>query len=224
MVSVTAPTQPLTRPDPAPAPPRTPVAALLTAGACAGGVWVVQATAVGTALGRRVDQAVMTTAGDAPAVVTRLADTLLDQVSAASVAVVLAALSLVALLRGALRAELAAAAVLLGANVTTQVLKAVLGRPDSAGGSLPSGHVTLTATLVVAALLVVAARWRTTVGLLGGAAVALVAVAVVVAQWHRPSDVVAALLVVGGWTAVACLALRPDRGHRILVAAAPGGP
>ncbi|GAB2923339.1 hypothetical protein GCM10027047_20600 [Rhodococcus aerolatus] len=200
--------------------------AAAAAAAAAGGVWLVQATAVGTATGQRVDQAVMVAAAGVPGLVGRLTAALLDHLGPAEVAGVLAVLAVVVLRRGVPRAGSVAAGVLLGADLTTQLLKATLARPDlglGTSGSLPSGHVTFVAALAVAGVLVAAPRWRVVVGALGAVAVALTAVAVLVQQWHRPSDVVAALLVVAGWVPPARLALRRRRTDPILVPAAPGG-
>ncbi len=120
-----------------------------------------------------------------------------------------------AALRQRFAAAVAAVIVVLGANVTTQLLKRViLDRPDHGYGwhvnSLPSGHTTAAISLVIAALLVAPAALRGLGCLLGSAAVVLTGVSTVVAGWHRPSDVVAALAVglLWGAGAVFVLALR----------------
>lgn len=200
-----------TRRPGAPVPLLGPGAAAAVVVGCGLALAAVWRTAVATATGQQLDTAVMTTLAGVPGVVVRGSDALLGAVGAGSVALVLVVLAAVALARGDVRREVAAAAVLLGANVTTQALKAALVRPELGEGtanSLPSGHVTLLASLAVAAALVVAPRARPGVAAAGALVVAATGLAVVVAQWHRPSDVVAALLVVAGWTAAAAVLVR----------------
>ena len=83
----------------------------------------------------------------------------------------------VALLRGQPRIGAAAVTVLLGANLTTQILKEiVLDRPNFGLGtlnSLPSGHTTVVASAVGASFLVVPALVRPLVALAGGFATTL---------------------------------------------------
>lgn len=104
---------------------------------------------------------------------------------------------------------------ILGANITTQVMKLGLERPDlgvdlarvTAGNSLPSGHATVAASVAVAVVLVLPARLRGMAAVAGAAATALAGVSTLSADWHRPSDVVAALLIVGIWAAVGGIVL-----------------
>ncbi|MDG4826870.1 phosphatase PAP2 family protein [Asanoa sp. WMMD1127] len=140
-------------------------------------------------------------------------DTVLDTVSVVSLVAATAVIGFIALIRR--RVAVAAGAVLLiaGASVTTQVLKRLIERPQlgvdveraAAGNSLPSGHTTIAAAVAVALLLVLPARIRGAGAMLGAAAAAIVGVATLSAGWHRPSDVVAALLVVGVWANIASL-------------------
>ena len=76
-----------------------------------------------------------------------------------------------------------------------------------AGNSLPSGHTTVAASVAVALVFVLPPRARGFAAVVGAGYTALVGVATMSAGWHRPSDSVAALLVVGGWAAAAGLAL-----------------
>jgi hypothetical protein len=115
------------------------------------------------------------------------------------------------------RLALGIGAVLLvaGSNATTQVFKELIYRPHigvdvdrvAAGNSLPSGHTTVAASVAVALLLVVPAKTRAAVALAGAVVCTLVGVATLSAGWHRPSDAVAALLIVGGWAALGGLVL-----------------
>src|SRR5690625_371592 len=106
-------------------------------------------------------------------------------------------------------ASLIVALTFAAANLTTQVLKVVLDRPELANGvpyytgnSLPSGHVTFASATAAAVFLLVAPRWRSLVALVGMVFSATVGVATFLDGWHRPADIVAAYLVVGLWTIV----------------------
>ncbi|MTB89435.1 phosphatase PAP2 family protein [Aeromicrobium senzhongii] len=134
---------------------------------------------------------------------------ILGRVSIGTVAVLAVGCLLLAALRRHGRAALAALTVIVGANVTTQVLKhGVLDRADLGYGvhnSLPSGHVTVVAAAVAALLIVVPPAARASVAGLGTFATGLTGLSTIVAGWHRPADVVAALLVTLGWCAVGVL-------------------
>ena len=142
-------------------------------------------------------------------------DTLLNAMSVVSLLAATAVIGFIALIRG--RKALAVTATLLigGANVTTQVLKHYLVRPDfgidperaAAGNSLPSGHTAVAASVAIALILVLPRKLRVTGAFLGAAYAAAAGVATLSAGWHRPSDAVAAYLVVGAWAAVAGLVL-----------------
>ncbi|WP_051298261.1 phosphatase PAP2 family protein [Arthrobacter castelli] len=100
-----------------------------------------------------------------------------------------------------------AIAAALGANLTTQVLKEVLVRPELGvqtlgTNSLPSGHATLAASSAAAVILVVAPRWRPLAAAGGGSYAVIAGAATLINLWHRPADIIAAFLVVGFWTAV----------------------
>jgi len=137
----------------------------------------------------------------------------LNGISIVSLTAATIAIGFIALARR--RVALAVGAVLLigGANATTQVFKALIYRPDlgvdperaAAGNSLPSGHTTIAASVAVALVMVVPAKARGAAALIGAVFAALAGVATLSAGWHRPSDAVAALLVVGTWAAVAGL-------------------
>ncbi len=124
---------------------------------------------------------------------------------------------------GRRREVVVAAIVVAGANLTTQVLKAVLeharwkafehGIELPWPNSFPSGHTTAAASIAVALLLVAPARHRLVAAPVGVALTAAVGLSVVVLAWHYPSDVLGALLVVGVWgfAALAYLRLRVER-------------
>ncbi len=140
--------------------------------------------------------------------------------------VMLAAIVALALLAGRRREALVAAAVVVVANVTTQVLKAVLAHPryqsylgphQPWSTAFPSGHTTAAASIAVALLLAAPRRLRTPAGAVGVALAAVVAISVVVIKWHYPSDVVGGLLVASGWGFATVAALRVAEPHRARV-------
>ncbi len=116
-------------------------------------------------------------------------------------------------------AALAAAA---AANVCTQLLKYLfLGRPqhgvaDGLANSLPSGHATVAASAALVVFLVAAPRLRPLVAMLGAIFTIVAGAATLVDQWHRPSDVVAALLVVAFWGCAAGFVLARSRARTAL--------
>ena len=111
--------------------------------------------------GRRRDNALM------HAVAARFAGTqatfldLLHLVSTVSVGIALLVMAVVAVARRRPGAAAAAVVLVLGAEGVTQALKTVLPREGPTENSLPSGHVTAIAALVLAALIVLppALRW-----------------------------------------------------------------
>lgn len=128
-------------------------------------------------------------------------------------AVALLAVTVAGLASGRYRELAIAAAVVLGANITTQVMKAALAHPrlQSALGAsgpvavgYPSGHTTAAFSVGFALWLVVPPRHRRLAAAAGLGYGLLVGAGVVVAGWHFLTDVAGAILVVGFW---ACLAL-----------------
>ncbi|MCY7404777.1 MAG: phosphatase PAP2 family protein [Cryobacterium sp.] len=95
------------------------------------------------------------------------------------------------------------------ATASAQLLKyGILARPDLAvegyaGNSFPSGHTTVAAASALVVFLVASPRMRPMVAGWGTAFAVLAGVATLANQWHRPSDVIAALLWVALW---GCLA------------------
>jgi membrane-associated phospholipid phosphatase len=145
--------------------------------------------------------------------VLRAAEDFLDVISVGSLAVLGTTLVLVALLRGRILRAGATAVTILGANVTTQVLKRTLDRPDLSGtgapepAGFPSGHTTVAMTLALGLVLVAPAGLRSAAVLCGAAYAAGVGLAVVGLGWHRPSDVAAAYLVATAWAAASAAVL-----------------
>lgn len=141
---------------------------------------------------------------------------MLSVVSEGTLALGLLLVVVLAVLRRRLPLAVASVVLVGGANVTTQLLKkVVLERPDlglGSANSLPSGHTTVAATLAVALVLVVPVAVRSTAAVLGAAYAAATGVSTLVAGWHRPSDVAAALLVVAAWTGLVVAGLRVHGG------------
>ncbi|MEA2309982.1 MAG: hypothetical protein QOI65_2268 [Thermoleophilaceae bacterium] len=109
-----------------------------------------------------------------------------------------------------------AVATLIGANVTTALLKPLLARTDPLGGeadrlisgAFPSGHATAAMSLALVAVIVAPRGWRPAVALGAAAYAAAVGVGLVVIFAHYPSDVVGGYMVAGAWaTAMAAIAL-----------------
>jgi membrane-associated phospholipid phosphatase len=123
----------------------------------------------------------------------------------------------IALVRGRPRVALAVAAILLGANLTTEALKHVLPEPHFAGllgGWLPvpatewpSGHSTAAMSAVLGLLLASPGRLRPYVAALGAAFAVAVGYSLVTVGSHFPADVFAGYLVAATWALVAVAAL-----------------
>lgn len=123
------------------------------------------------------------------------------------------------------RAAIVAGLAMLGANVTTQVLKRGLAEPRHSdllerqvdAASWPSGHATAATIVLLAALMLAPRRLRPLVLTVGGGWAAVVCVGVVINHWHYPSDVLGGLAVAGAWASAAygLLSLRrPARAAR----------
>jgi membrane-associated phospholipid phosphatase len=120
---------------------------------------------------------------------------------------------LVALLRGRPRIALAIGVILLGANLTTHLLKPLLAEPRPAwllhgvgavgAGSWPSGHATAAMSFALCAVLAASSRYRPLVAALGAAFAVAVCYSFLALAWHYPSDVLGGFLVAATWTLVA---------------------
>jgi membrane-associated phospholipid phosphatase len=204
------------RPAPAPAgsTPRPPgrtwhtLSPLLAAVLAAAGAWAVYRLFVGTPLGQSVDTEALRGGDFHHPQVSEVLTRTLDATRLAVLALVCVLAAVFGVLRRRLDLAVASAFLVVAANVITQQLKANLDRPllDAfpAPNSWPSGHATAAAAAAFVLVLVFPRALRGTVGLVGAGYVAIVAVATVWAEWHRPSDVIAALLIV---LACGCLAV-----------------
>lgn len=185
------------------------VAALVAAGAAVL-AWMVWRYFVDTYAGQMAERAAFDGAVTGQGPLWAVAEPVLDTVSVTLVVVGLGAATGIALLRRRWGLAVQVAFLVVGANVTTQLVKHdVLGRENLIGGwtadnSLPSGHTTVAGSVAAALLLVVPRQARPLVAVLGAAYTAATGVSTLVGQWHRPSDVVAAVLVVLAWGALVC--------------------
>jgi membrane-associated phospholipid phosphatase len=180
---------------------------VLLAAAAVFSVWLAYRALVLSTTGQRLDQfAMVESMQAAPTSADHLRD-LMQAISVPSIAVAVGVLAGIAVKRSRPDLAVAAAATVVGANVTTQALKHWLVRPDLLGlgsaNSFPSGHVTVVASLAAGALLVMPRRAQPTAAVMGVAATAVTAVATVALGWHRPSDVIGAVGVVTAWAAIA---------------------
>ncbi|RZI93033.1 MAG: phosphatase PAP2 family protein [Microbacterium sp.] len=213
----------LTEPDPTTVPTqqrpargsavRGPAALMAVAAGVLGGVlaWFVLLTP----LGQRLDERAMNTVVAGRETQLQVLS-VLGYVSIGAIGLVSIVCVALALSRGRVPLAVGALTIIAGANVTTQVLKHVLlQRADLVDGvvasnSFPSGHTTVIAS-GVGALCLVSPRWmRPLVVPVGAFAVALTGASTVVAGWHRPSDVVGAVLVTTAWTAAVSMLLGRD--------------
>ena len=199
-------------------------AAVLLAGAagCALAAFLLYLVSVRTGTGQEVEEAVVR---GAVQVVARTDASFTGRISAVNVVTVglgLAVVVAVALVRRRPRLAVVAAVVTAGSLVSVQVLKhVVLERPplvptDYAEGtnSFPSGHTAVGMVLAVALLMVLPLRARPWVWVGVGLFGATFGVSTVLAAYHRPSDVVAAHLVVVAWALAGSALLVGWRGSR----------
>ncbi|HEX8075153.1 MAG TPA: phosphatase PAP2 family protein [Thermoleophilaceae bacterium] len=145
----------------------------------------------------------------------------IDTIHLVTIALAGCAAVMVALRRGRRDLAAVAAATLVGANLTTQLLKPLLGRADPFGGeaareiasAFPSGHATAAMSLALVAVVVAPRRLRGWVALAAAGYAGTIGVGLVVRVWHYPSDVVGGFLVAGAWAAAmsaVALARRED--------------
>ncbi len=133
----------------------------------------------------------------------------------------------VALLRGRPRVAVAVGVILLGANLTTHILKPLLETPREASyfgwttpvfaATWPSGHATAAMSLALSMVLAVPARMRPAVAALGALFAVAVSYSFLTLGWHFPSDVFGGFLVAATWTLLAIA------GLLALEARSPGG-
>ncbi|NUP74599.1 MAG: phosphatase PAP2 family protein [Sinomonas sp.] len=202
-----------TRPRPGlPSPPRHaaplrdavagPGLFLAAAAASAAGVWGTYWLFVRTTTGQYIDESALDEAIAFYGKATKAALGFLDAMPAIAVVLGLGGLLYAAIAKGRWFAALVALSGAALANLATQVLKAYLFTRPFRGvetlmeNSLPSGHTTLAASAAAAVFLVSSPTWRPFVAFAGTTFAVASGGATLVNQWHRPADVMAALLVV----------------------------
>ncbi|MFG1607612.1 phosphatase PAP2 family protein [Actinoplanes sp. NPDC049265] len=187
----------------------TPLLAVVLAAA---GVAVVYRVFVRSVLGQKIDTTALRNSGIGHERAVEIMQRTLNGTSLASLVLVCVAIVLIGIIRR--RADLAVAAGLMvaGANATSQLLKTRLPRPALDGfpmpNSFPSGHTTAATSVAFALVLVLPLAIRGLVALIGAAYASIIAVATVWAEWHRPSDTIAALLLVLAWGGLVTFGLR----------------
>ncbi len=142
-----------------------------------------------------------------------------------------AVLVLVALVRERARVALAVALVLTLAPLSADRLKPLLAHPHARLGevtigaaSWPSGHATAAAALALCAVLVAPKRMQLHVGALGAAFALAAGCAILIQQWHLPSDVLGGYLMAGLWTALAVAGVGFSERRRSSTARATAAP
>jgi membrane-associated phospholipid phosphatase len=197
---------------------KAPLAACV---ACAGALVVLVVLAYGFGPAESLDARILIHAEALPFTTTyETAHSFARLADPAPLLVMLAGVVLLALSRGGKREAAAAVAVVVGANVTTQLLKGLLAHPRTQvygepaavwSDAFPSGHATAAASIALALVLAAPRRWRPLAGFVGAGFALAVGVAVVVMQWHFASDVAGAFLVVACWGFATLAALRLRR-------------
>jgi hypothetical protein len=142
----------------------------------------------------------------------QVTETVLEVTLPGLVVAVLAAL-VMAVIRRRYALVLEVVVLVAGANITTQILKLFLDRPDLGlsdriANSLPSGHTTVAASAAVALLLGAPRRFRPGTATLGAVYTSAMGISTLVHGWHRPADAIAAVLVVLAWSGLV-IALGP---------------
>jgi len=186
------------------------VASVALALVAAVGVHLVWFLFVNTATGQAIDRAAFEGALMGQNRWWQVGRPVLEIVSNTLIGVGAVAAVVIALTRRRAWLAVQALLVIVGANVSTQLVKDLYNRPRLLTGwtghnSLPSGHTTVVAAASLALLLTVPRRWRVPVAVLGAVWTLLTGLSTLVGRWHRPADVVAALLVACFWGALACL-------------------
>lgn len=201
---------------------KSPLAACF---ACAVALGLLTLLALGFAAGREVDVRLFyRLAEDKPS-----GDTFADAIAALGdplpMLALLAFACTIALLRGRPRGALAAVLIVVGANLTTQMLKVLLAHPrvklaisgdPFEPNTFPSGHTTAAASVAVAYAFAMPAALRNLTLAVGAAFALAVGISVVAIGWHYPSDVLGAYLVVACWGFAVLTAMRaiPPRRPR----------
>ncbi len=130
-------------------------------------------------------------------------------------AVLAASLLIWALVAGRRRAAAVALLTMLGAGVTTQILKPLLATQREypiwhfmGPEAYPSGHTTAAMSFALALVIVSSPRWRPLAAATGGLLTVGMVFSLLVLGSHYPSDVAGGILVATGWACLSTAALR----------------
>jgi membrane-associated phospholipid phosphatase len=185
------------------------VFALVVSAVAAFGAWLTWRTFVSTRTGQLVEAAALEGAEYGQTRLWEIAEPVLEVVSLSFVVVGAAVAVIIALLQRRFAGAVQAVALVIGANLATQVLKrGFFDRPDLGGdvgaNTLPSGHTTVAASFAAALVLVAPRALRPWLAILGAGYTAATGVSTLIGQWHRPSDAISAVLVVLAWSCLVC--------------------
>ncbi len=192
----------------------------IAAALCALALVVLTVVFVGTRAGQRVDDAALRgQVVEHPRTAAR-SDRLLRTISVGSLTFFGVSLVAIAAARGRRYLALGVGTIIAGSNITTQVYKALIDRPQLLPlgerlinfNTLPSGHSTVAASLAAGLVLVAPVRLRPVAATIGALYACGMAAMTLAAGWHRPSDAVSAFVVVGMWTFGVCAVLIATRG------------
>jgi hypothetical protein len=179
------------------------------------GVVAIYKVFIRTITGQAVDTGALNGADVSHERVVEILSRTLNGTTLASLVLACLAAAAIGIVRRRFDVAVAAAVLVIGSNLTSQLLKTHLHRPNLDGfpapNSFPSGHTTAAASVAFALILAFPHAIRGMVALIGAGYVTIIAIATVWAEWHRPSDTVAGLLVVLAWGGLVSAALRMHR-------------
>lgn len=168
-------------------------------GVAIGAMVTVYVISVWTRTGRLIENSVLRGARGLSTEQIRAGEATLSTISTATFVIALIGIVLIAVLRRRIQVALAAATIVIGSVVLSQVLKrfllprpAILTRDYFTPNSFPSGHVTVALAMTLALLLVLPNRSRWIAALAGSLYTALIAWLTMALQWHRFSDTLGA--------------------------------
>lgn len=151
--------------------------------------------------GQALDDIVLSTLRVGHRQVLPLTDLLRTGVSEISVGIAILIVMVIAAARRRFALAMRMGVMIAGANITTQLLKRwILDRPFlgvgiDLGNSYPSGHATVLVSVALAAVVVVSQRIRSLVAAGVSVITALSLIVIIVSGWHRPSDIIGAILI-----------------------------
>jgi membrane-associated phospholipid phosphatase len=188
---------------------RRPLSALIAAVACMAAGVAVYAVAFDTAEGQRLDASALLGFMGLRPQLADIAHPLAALGDPLPFAMLSAAVICFALARGRPRLAVMSAVVLLGANVTTQVLKVLLAEPrpsellpwnSISAEAWPSGHTTAAMSLALCLVTVASPRLRPLAAAVGAVFTLGVVYSLLLLGWHYPSDVLGGFCVAAAWT------------------------